>query len=81
MWADYKTPTVKVRTLSPGDACNLNELLKRLCFIASKEKAGNNAKEMEKVIDIPKGIIYLISYVSGIPKKIFKGSELVNNYQ
>ncbi|CAH1107456.1 unnamed protein product [Psylliodes chrysocephalus] len=72
---------------------NLNELLKRLYFIASEERAGNNnfhneklgvvhliARQMENIIDTPKGIEYLISYVSSLPKKIIKGSGLLNDF-
>lgn len=72
---------------------NLNELLKRLNFIASEEVAGNNnfhneklavinfvAKEMETLIDRPKGIEYLISFVSSLPRKVVKGDGIVNNF-
>ena len=71
---------------------NLNELLKRLYYIYAQEKAGNNnfhneklgvihfvAKELEKIIDSEKGIEYLISYVSSLPKKVIKGSGLMND--
>lgn len=72
---------------------NLNELLKRLYFIAAEEAAGNNNfhneklavinfvnKEMDKLIDTSKGIEYLITFVSSLPKKVIKGSGLVNNF-
>lgn len=71
---------------------NLNELLKRLTYIASQEDAGNNNfhneklgvlyfinKEMEKVIDTPKGVEYLIRIISNLPKKVVKGEGLVND--
>lgn len=71
---------------------NLNELLKRLYYIASQEQAGNNnfhneklgivnffANELEKLIDSPRGIEYLISYVSSLPKKMIKGDGLLND--
>lgn len=72
---------------------NLNELLKRLYFISSEERAGNNnfhneklgiinfvSKEMEKLVDTPRGIEYLISFVTSLPKKVIRGSGLVNNF-
>jgi len=72
---------------------NLNELLKRLYFIASEEKAGNNnfdnekigivhffTSELEKLAVTPKGIEFLISYVSSLPEKIVEGSGLMNRF-
>ncbi|KAE9522121.1 hypothetical protein AGLY_017465 [Aphis glycines] len=71
---------------------NLNELLKRLYFIASEEKAGNNnfdneklgvvhffSTELEKLAVTPQGIDYLISYVTSLPEKVVEGSGLMNN--
>lgn len=71
---------------------NLRELLKRLYFIASEEKAGNNnfdneklgvvhffSKELEKIAVTPQGIDYLISYVASLPEKVVEGSGLMNN--
>ncbi|VVC31178.1 Hypothetical protein CINCED_3A001853, partial [Cinara cedri] len=68
---------------------NLNELLKRLYFIAAKEGSGHNnfhneklsilnfvSKEMEKLVDTPHGIEYLISLISSLPKKVITGSGL-----
>lgn len=71
---------------------NLNELIKRLYFIAAEEQAGNNNfhneklgviqffnNEMEKLVDTPKGTEYLIRFVSNLPKKIVKGSGIIND--
>lgn len=71
---------------------NLSELLKRLYFIASEEKAGNNnfdneklgvvhffSTELEKLAVTPQGIDYLISYVTSLPEKVVEGSGLMNN--
>lgn len=71
---------------------NLSQLINRLYYIASQEQAGNNnfhneklgvlrlfTNEMEKLIDKPKGTEYLISYVSSLPKKVMKGSGLMND--
>ncbi|VVC35214.1 Hypothetical protein CINCED_3A006700, partial [Cinara cedri] len=57
------------------------------------EGAGNNnfhneklsiihfvTKEMEKLIDTSKGIEYLISFISSLPRKVIKGSGLVNGF-
>ncbi|VVC45610.1 Hypothetical protein CINCED_3A017106 [Cinara cedri] len=72
---------------------NLNELLKRLYFIAAEEEAVNNnfhneklsiidfvTKEMEKLIDTSKAIENLNSFVSSLPRKVIKGSGLVNDF-
>ncbi len=71
---------------------NLRELLNRLYFIASEEKAGNNnfdneklgvvhffSKELEKLAVTPQGIDYFISYVTSLPEKVVEGSGLMNN--
>jgi len=71
---------------------NLSELLKRLYFIASEEKAGNNnfhnekigivhffSSELERLATTPQGIEYLISYVTSLPEKVVEGSGLMNN--
>lgn len=71
---------------------NLSELLKRLYFIASEEKAGHDnfgnekisivhffSSELEKLAVTPQGIEYLISYVSSLPEKIVEGSGLMND--
>lgn len=71
---------------------NLNELLKRLYFIASEEKAGNNnfynekqgilhffTRELEKLLDSQNGTEILISFVSRLPKKVV-GSGLINDF-
>ena len=72
---------------------NLSELLKRLYFIASEEKAGHNnfdnekisivhffSSELERLATTPQGIEYLISYVTSLPEKVVEGSGLMNNF-
>ncbi|VVC36938.1 Hypothetical protein CINCED_3A010364 [Cinara cedri] len=59
----------------------------------SDEGAGNNnchnekliiihfvSKEMEKLVDTPHGIEYLISFIASLPKKVITGSGLVKNF-
>jgi len=71
---------------------NLNELFKRLYFIASEEKAGHDNFYNEKINIInyfssklarlartPQGIEYLISYISSLPEKVVEGSGLMND--
>lgn len=75
---------------------NLKELLARLNYIYAQEQAGNNNFHNEKIgllhfvlgrleslIDTPKGVEYLIRYVSALPPKILKdehiGSGLFNS--
>jgi hypothetical protein len=60
---------------------NLNQIINRLCYISSEERAGNNnfhneklgmvtffKNEMEKLIDSPKSTDYLIEIVKCLPK-------------
>lgn len=83
----YKENPIEYKYIS-----NLNELVNRLQYIAAQEQAGKNnfhnekvgvirffTNELENLIDGPKGIEYLIKYVSGLPRKIVKGSGLINN--
>lgn len=73
---------------------NLNQLLNRLNFIASEERAGNNSKvfynekigiikfiseEIQKHLDTPQGTEILIKYVASLPRRIVKGDGLINN--
>lgn len=64
---------------------NLNILLDRLRLISAQETAGNNnfhnekmailnfsVKELENVIDSPKGVEYLVKLISMLPKKCIK---------
>lgn len=68
---------------------NLNELITRLHYIYSQEKAGNNNfhnekvailnffyDRLEEIIDSPKGIEYLIRFVSAVPTKFLKGAHV-----
>ena len=71
---------------------NLNELLKRLYFIAAEENAGNNnfyneklgilhffTRELEKLLDSKNGTEILMSFVSRLPKRVV-GSGLINDF-
>ncbi|KAG5870858.1 hypothetical protein JTB14_029975 [Gonioctena quinquepunctata] len=72
---------------------NLSELLKWLYSNASEEQAVNNnfhneklgvvhliTKEMENIIDTPKGIEYLISHVCSLPEGVFQAAGLLNDF-
>ncbi|KAE9524406.1 hypothetical protein AGLY_015127 [Aphis glycines] len=67
---------------------NMKQLTDRLQLIAAKERAGNNnyhneklgilhlcKTSMEKIIDTPKGIEYLLLYVTNLPKEVVKVSK------
>ncbi|KAE9522679.1 hypothetical protein AGLY_016901 [Aphis glycines] len=67
---------------------NMKQLTDRLQLIAAEERAGNNnyhneklgilhicKTSMEKIIDTPKGIEYLLLYVTNLPKEVVKISK------
>jgi hypothetical protein len=70
---------------------NLNQLLQRLYFIYAEEKAGNDNfhnekmsiinffRQLEKIVDNPKGTEYIIRFTTCLPKGLFKiGSGVLN---
>lgn len=73
---------------------NIKQLIDRLHVISSAERSGKNTyhdekleilnfciKKIEKIIDIPvKGVEYLMSYISHLPKDIIKGSGFFNDF-
>ncbi|KAE9530069.1 hypothetical protein AGLY_011531 [Aphis glycines] len=67
---------------------NMKQLTDRLQLIAAEERAGNNnyhneklgilhlcKTSMEKIIDTPNGIEYLLLYVTNLPKEVVKISK------
>lgn len=68
---------------------NLNELLGRMCFISSQEKAGNNNfhnekmailnffhDKLEEIIDTPRAMEYMIRLVLAMPSKFLKDEKI-----